>query len=98
MTQTMAQKTTHIIRFFAVTTLAPVALLALGALFGGLWAVAGFLYMTALAYSLDQLVILARAPENPEAEFPDANALSTVLALSHFALLLGCKRCQRLAI
>ncbi|WP_321362734.1 alkane 1-monooxygenase [uncultured Celeribacter sp.] len=87
MTQTMAQKTTHIIRFFAVTTLAPVALLALGALFGGLWAVAGFLYMTALAYSLDQLVALARSPETPEAEFPDANALSTVLALSHFALL-----------
>ncbi len=87
MAQHMTRKTTHIIRFFAVSTLMPVALLALGALFGGVWAVAGFLYMTALAYSLDQLVALACDPENPEAEFPDANALSTVLALAHFALL-----------
>lgn len=81
------QKTTHIVRFFAVTTLAPVVLLTLGALFGGVWAVAGFLYMTALAYALDQLIALATQPENPEAEFPDANALSAILALAHFALL-----------
>ncbi|SFI54002.1 alkane 1-monooxygenase [Celeribacter neptunius] len=83
----MARKTSHIIRFFAVSTMAPVALLALGALFGGVFALAGFLYMTALAYSLDQLVNLARDPDDPEAEFPDANALSVVLALAHFALL-----------
>lgn len=83
----MARKTSHIIRFFAVTTLAPVVLLALGAMWGGLFALAGFLYMTALAYSLDQLVDLARDPDNPEAEFPVADALSVVLALAHFALL-----------
>lgn len=77
-------KTAHIIRFFALSTLAPVALLSLGALFGGLWAVAGFFYMTALAYGFDQLVSLARDPADPEAEFPDANVLSTVLAISHF--------------
>ncbi|WP_417248015.1 alkane 1-monooxygenase [Celeribacter sp.] len=81
------QKTSHIIRYFAVSTLAPVALLALGAVFGGLWALAALLYMTALAYSLDQLVALARDPADPEAEFPDANALSVMLALAHFALL-----------
>ena len=80
-------KTAHIIRFFALSTLAPVALLSLGALFGGLWAVAGFLYMTVLAYGFDQLVSLARDPADPEAEFPDANALSTILALSHFAMM-----------
>lgn len=83
----MSMKTSHIIRFFTITTLAPVALLAIGALSGGAWAVAGFLYMTVLAYAFDQLVALTLSPENPEAEFPDANALSTVLALAHFALL-----------
>ncbi len=82
-----AATTPHIIRYFAVSTMAPVALLALGAILGGVWAVAAFLYMTALAYSLDQLVDLARDPANPEAEFPDANALSVVLALCHFALM-----------
>lgn len=83
----MSMKTSHIIRFFTIATLAPVALLAIGAVFGGVWAVAGFLYMTALAYAFDQLVALTLTPDNPEAEFPDANALSTVLALAHFALL-----------
>ncbi|MCA0045201.1 alkane 1-monooxygenase [Celeribacter litoreus] len=84
----MSMKIPHIIRYFAVSTLVPVALLALGAVFGGVWAVCAFLYMTALAYSLDQLVDLARDPSNPEAEFPDANALSVVLAVSHFGLML----------
>ncbi|SDW69518.1 alkane 1-monooxygenase [Celeribacter indicus] len=70
-----------------MTTLAPVALLGLGAVFGGIWAAAGLFYMTALAYSFDQLVAVARDPADPEAEFPDANALSTLLAIAHFAML-----------
>ena len=77
----------HMVRFFAVTSFAPVILLALATLFGGLWTLAAFLYMTALSYSFDQLVTLALAPDNPDAEFPDANALSVMLALAHFALL-----------
>ena len=80
-------KTPHTIRYFSIAALTPVGLLALASLFGGLWTVAALAYITALAFSLDQLVAFARSPENPEAEFPDANALSVVLALAHFALL-----------
>lgn len=79
--------TPHTIRYFAIAALTPVGLLALASLYGGLWSLLAFAYITALAFSLDQLVAFARSPDNPEAEFPDANALSVVLALSHFALL-----------
>ncbi|GAA3870498.1 alkane 1-monooxygenase [Celeribacter arenosi] len=79
--------TAHTIRYYAAATLAPVVLLALGAVFGGFWALLGLLYMTALAYSLDALTSFVRTTENGEAENGDANALSVVLALAHFALL-----------
>nr|WP_319250326.1 alkane 1-monooxygenase [uncultured Celeribacter sp.] len=83
----MTKRVPHMVRYFAITTLLPVGLLAAGALWGGIWAGLGLLYMTALAASLDQLVALALDSDTPEAEFPDANALSTLLALAHFGLL-----------
>lgn len=87
MQQPNSKTTRHVMRFFTGATVAPVILLALGGLFGGLWTACALIYMTILSYGLDMLVRLASDPENAEAEFPAANALSVTLALSHFALL-----------
>ncbi|MDD8023887.1 MAG: alkane 1-monooxygenase [Paracoccaceae bacterium] len=75
---------------FALVTLAPLPLLALGAFFGGVFAWAALLYISVLIFALDTLIARA-APDAPEGtEFPAANALSVGLAVAHFgALLLG---------
>ncbi len=70
--------------FTAVTLTAP-ALIALGAILGGIWALAGFLYMTALTYSLDRLITRTLTTVDGE-EFPAADRLSLTLAVTHFAL------------
>lgn len=71
--------------FVLVTLMAPL-LVALGALWGGYWALAGVLWMTALTASLDELVTVT-LPSVPDAdEFPAGDSLSVVLALAHFAL------------
>ena len=70
--------------FSAVTLAAPV-LIAAGALWGGVWAVAGFLWMTALTAILDRL-ITATLPSVEGDEFPAADALSLILAVVHFIL------------
>ena len=76
------------VRFFAFATLAPLGLLGLAALFGGLFAWIALLYVTVLSALLDE--ITARAfPDAPEgAEFPAANSLLVTLAIAHFAALL----------
>lgn len=71
---------------FTIATLAPVLLLAAGALLGGAWIWAALLYMTLLVFSLDQIRALA-APAYPEAEFPAGTGLSVLLGLCHFPLL-----------
>lgn len=72
---------------FAVATLAPVPLLALGVLWGGIWLWAGFLYMALLVMLLDQLIphVAGNAPEG--AEFPGTDAILLALGLAHLALL-----------
>ncbi len=70
---------------FAVVTLMAPALLALGACLGGLWALAGLLWMTALTATLDEW-IAATLPTAEGEEFPAANALSIALAAAHFGL------------
>ena len=72
---------------FAIVTLLPVLLLAVGGFAGGWWIIAAFIYMTALAMALDRFVRLAAPAANPAAEFPDADILSAILAISHFALM-----------
>lgn len=76
------------VRFFALATLAPLGLLGLAALFGGLFAWMALLYVTVLSALLDE--ITARAfPDAPEgAEFPAADSLLVTLAIAHFAALL----------
>lgn len=72
---------------FALASLAPVPLLAYGGLAGGAALWAAVIYTSFLAFGLDE--VLPRA--DPEAadgkDFPTANALSVVLALSHLALM-----------
>ena len=41
---------------FAIATLLPIPLLALGAIFGGAWVVLAILYMTTLVFGLDTLI------------------------------------------
>lgn len=74
---------------FALVTLTAPALVAAGAVWGGIWTVAGLLWMTALTASLDALVkrtLPASQGASEGAEFPAANGLSVALGLAHIAL------------
>ena len=72
---------------FALATLAPLPLLAMGGTAGGVWIWAALAYLTAFTFALDQLVAIT-APDAPEdCAFPGADSLLTVLAIAHFALL-----------
>lgn len=75
------------ITMFAVATLLPLPLLALGAFVGGWWVVAALLYLTAFTFLLDELIRAVADPAEPDQEFPAANRLSATLAISHFFLL-----------
>ncbi|MCK0097572.1 alkane 1-monooxygenase [Yoonia sp. F2084L] len=68
---------------FGLATLTPAALLALGAIWGGIWVVAAVLYLTAMTSLLDRLI---GADSNPQALEAD-QALSVTIACTHFALL-----------
>ena len=73
---------------FYCATLAPAALIALGANSGGPWPALAVLYMTALAFALDRLVPAnAREDAEGEGEFPAAMPLLVLLGTLHFALL-----------
>ena len=71
---------------FAFATLTPAALLALGALHGGIWVLAALGFMTVLTATLDE-VVRRVIPDRAESDFPAANTLSAALALTHFAVL-----------
>ena len=72
---------------FAAASLAPLPLFALGVIFGGGWAAAGFLYMTAFAAALDQIKPLFMGDAPDGAEFPAADALLVALAVGHLGAL-----------
>ncbi|WP_101065388.1 alkane 1-monooxygenase [Roseovarius salinarum] len=72
---------------FALATLTPVALIALAALHGGVWAWAAAGYLGVLVAVLDRLVARQARNADPEAEFPAADALLVALGLGHFALM-----------
>ncbi len=71
---------------FTLATLTPLPLVLAASAFGGIWALAALVYMTALAAGLDALVARV-TPAGKGEEFPAANALSITLALGHFAVL-----------
>lgn len=70
---------------FAIATLAPLALIALGAVLGGPWAWFAVAWMTVLTATLDRLA--SAAPPRDGAEFPAGDALSVTLGIGHLALL-----------
>ncbi|MEQ3626104.1 MAG: alkane 1-monooxygenase [Celeribacter sp.] len=74
---------------FAVTSFTPVPLLALAMTLGGVWTWAALIYITLAVALLDELAgaAAAHAPEADAREFPAADALSVLLAWSHFGLL-----------
>jgi alkane 1-monooxygenase len=71
---------------FAAATLAPLALLALGAALGGLWLWAALLWLWLLSLTLDQLLPLVETDAPDGAEFPAADPL--LIALGAATLLL----------
>ncbi len=73
-------------RFFAFATLFPIPVIVAAALWGGVWVLLALAVMTALVAGLDHLV-RRTTPAQPDQEFPVADALSVVLAVTHFALL-----------
>lgn len=73
---------------FAVATIAPIPLLVLGGIFGGIFIFLALLYMTALTMGLDRLIRTAGPRAAPGAEWPAAENLSLGLAAAHFPLLL----------
>lgn len=69
---------------FALLSLTPALLLALGAVLGGAWIWAALLYITLLAFAIDRLVA---AMPDAKGEFPAGDGLLVVIALTQFALL-----------
>nr|MDJ0821037.1 fatty acid desaturase [Paracoccaceae bacterium] len=74
---------------FAIVTLAMVALLAAGLIWGGLWASAALVYITVFTFFMDRITALT-APDTPAGqEFPAGDGLSITLGIAHFPLLYG---------
>ena len=72
---------------FATATMVPVALIATGALSGGIWPWLALGYMTVFVAVMDRFVprLLPEAPEG--AEFPSGKGLSFALGAAHLVLL-----------
>ncbi len=68
---------------FALATLTPALLLALGAIWGGVWIAVALVYLTAMTSLLDRLI--KRETQAGDAAFD--NVLSVTLAFTHFALI-----------
>jgi alkane 1-monooxygenase len=72
---------------FAIVSLLPIPLLALGACQGGAILLAGVLYTSFLAFALDELIAITLRNAPPETEFPAANPLSVALGVGHLLLM-----------
>lgn len=72
---------------FAACALMPLVLTAFGALWGGLWVWAALLWIGAVSQLLDTAMAQAFPDAPPDRLFPGADALSVLLALAHFVLL-----------
>ncbi|WP_424939240.1 alkane 1-monooxygenase [Aliiroseovarius sp. S253] len=77
----------HPLRFFAIAAGIPALLIAVASFLGGFFCVALVLYMTAIAFGLDQAI--ARIPPAIDKEdiARDADILSIAIAVAHFAAL-----------
>lgn len=74
------------LRLFTIATCLPVLLIGLAVAWDGAWTWAAVGYLTVLTFLLDRLIAAQAANTDPEAEFPAADTLLTVLGLAHFAL------------
>lgn len=72
---------------FALAALAPAVLAGLGAVLGGVWVWLALIWIGAASQSIDTVIARAFPDAGDDQSFPAANALSVVLALTHFALL-----------
>lgn len=72
---------------FVFATFAIVALLLMGAVFGGIWVWLGLLYITVFAYGFDRLTPIFMQNAEADTEFPASNQLSTALALAHLVVI-----------
>ncbi|MCK8464178.1 alkane 1-monooxygenase [Aliiroseovarius sp. S1339] len=77
----------HPLKVFAIATLTPVVLISLGAVFGGWFAGAALVYMTLLTHGLDRIIARTAPPLDEDETGDDADRLSALLAICHFALL-----------
>ena len=71
---------------FALASLTPMALLAVGAVQGGFWLAAALIWMTAFAATLDQAVQFVMPDATGDAGFPGADALLVAIGLGHLLL------------
>ncbi len=72
---------------FALVALAPLPLLGLGALWGGIWVWAGLIWVSVLAFAADEVIGWTTLPADDAETMRAADALSVALALGHFTLL-----------
>ena len=70
---------------FQFATLAPLLLLILGNLLGGIWALAGVLMITVFTWAADHLMRRAADASGSADEFPTGDALAVTLALALLA-------------
>lgn len=72
---------------FSLAAVAPVAVLTLGAFWGGLWVWVALAYVSIFAFMVDELLTRPITSEDPDGAESAANALSVMIALAHFWLL-----------
>ncbi|MEL6681818.1 MAG: alkane 1-monooxygenase [Pseudomonadota bacterium] len=74
------------VSLFAIATLLPAFLIAVGAIIGGVWIALAVLALTALVSALDRLVTQV----SPKCDFPSGTGLNVTLAIVHLALMPLC--------
>lgn len=72
---------------FALAAAAPVVLLSVGAVWGGLWVWGALIYVSVLAFAADELVTHRVPDGDPDTTVRGANSLSVLIALAHFWLM-----------
>ena len=72
---------------FAIATSVPMILIALAAMFGGIWGFCAVGYVTVLVFLMDRLIARPMQNADPEAEFPAATSLLVGLGAAHFSVL-----------
>jgi len=72
---------------FAVISTLPVPLIGVAAIVGGIWPWLALLYLTLIAFAIDELIAAVARDRPGGAEFPAAVGLLVALGLAHFGVL-----------